>query len=127
MGTCRRASTAGQWRRTGLRRVGHGRSPSSGNREGPRTGARARGGPAGWPTAIGGRSRVSGPKPDGKPFVISKRLVWEAYLRVKANKGAAGVDGQSILEFEANLRGNLYKLWNRLSSGSYMPPPVRAV
>jgi group II intron reverse transcriptase/maturase len=59
--------------------------------------------------------------------VISKRLVWEAYLRVKANKGAAGVDGQSIMEFEANLRGNLYKLWNRLSSGSYMPQPVRAV
>jgi RNA-directed DNA polymerase len=70
---------------------------------------------------------VSEPQPDGKPFVISKRLVWEAWLRVKANKGAAGVDEESIAEFEANLRGNLYKLWNRLSSGSYMPPPVRAV
>ena len=62
-----------------------------------------------------------------KPFVISKRKVWEAYLRVKANRGAAGVDGESIAEFERDLAGNLYKLWNRLSSGSYMPPPVRAV
>jgi RNA-directed DNA polymerase len=70
---------------------------------------------------------VSEPKPDGKPFVISKRLVWEAWLRVKANDGAAGVDEESIQTFEANLEGNLYKLWNRMSSGSYMPPPVRAV
>jgi RNA-directed DNA polymerase len=70
---------------------------------------------------------VSEPKSNGKSFVISKRLVWEAWLRVKANKGAAGVDEQSIQDFEANLAGNLYKLWNRLSSGSYMPPPVRAV
>jgi RNA-directed DNA polymerase len=70
---------------------------------------------------------VSEPKPNGKPFAISKRLVWEAWLRVKANRGAAGVDGESIQVFEANLRGNLYKLWNRMSSGSYMPPPVRAV
>jgi group II intron reverse transcriptase/maturase len=70
---------------------------------------------------------VSEPKPDGKPFVISKRLVWEAWRRVKANRGAAGVDEESIQAFEANLRGNLYKVWNRMSSGSYMPPPVRAV
>jgi RNA-directed DNA polymerase len=68
---------------------------------------------------------VSEPKP--KSFEISKWAVWEAYRRVKANKGAAGVDEQSIAEFEENLQGNLYKLWNRLSSGSYMPPPVRAV
>jgi group II intron reverse transcriptase/maturase len=67
------------------------------------------------------------PKPDGKPFVISKRLVWEAWRRVKANHGAAGVDEESIQAFEANLRDNLYKVWNRMSSGSYMPPPVRAV
>jgi RNA-directed DNA polymerase len=53
--------------------------------------------------------------------------VWEAFKRVKANQGAAGVDGQSIAEFEANLSGNLYKLWNRMSSGSYLPPPVRRV
>jgi len=70
---------------------------------------------------------VSESKPDGKPFVISKRLVWEAWRRVKANKGAAGVDEESILAFGANLRGNLYKVWNRMSSGSYIPPPVRAV
>ena len=62
-----------------------------------------------------------------KPFVISKEIVWEAYKRVKANHGAAGVDGESIEEFEQDLPGNLYKLWNRLSSGSYFPPPVRQV
>jgi RNA-directed DNA polymerase len=72
-------------------------------------------------------SRVCEPKPDGKPFAISKRLVWEAWRRVRANRGAEGVDEESIQAFEANLRGNLYKLWNRMSSGSYMPPPVRAV
>ena len=68
---------------------------------------------------------MSEPKP--KSFEISKWVVWEAYRRVKANKGAAGVDEQSIEEFEQDLSGNLYKLWNRLSSGSYFPPPVRAV
>lgn len=62
-----------------------------------------------------------------KPFNIPKREVWEAFKSVKANQGAAGVDGQSIVEFEAQLSGNLYKLWNRLSSGSYIPPPVRRV
>ena len=62
-----------------------------------------------------------------KPFNIPKREVWEAYKRVRANQGAAGVDGQSIAEFEQDLSNNLYKLWNRLSSGSYFPPPVRRV
>jgi RNA-directed DNA polymerase len=62
-----------------------------------------------------------------KPFSIPKREVWEAFKRVKANQGAAGVDGQSILEFEADLSNNLYRLWNRLSSGSYFPPPVKRV
>lgn len=62
-----------------------------------------------------------------KSFSIPKRLVWEAYKRVKANRGAAGVDGQSIEEFEADLQNNLYRLWNRLSSGSYFPPPVKRV
>jgi RNA-directed DNA polymerase len=70
---------------------------------------------------------VSEPRPDGKPFAISKRLVWEAWRRVVANRGAEGVDEESIQAFEANLRGNLYKLWNRMSSGSYVPPPVKAV
>jgi len=64
---------------------------------------------------------------EAKPFLIPKREVWEAFKRVKANQGAAGVDGQSITEFEAELENNLYKLWNRLSSGSYFPPPVRRV
>ena len=62
-----------------------------------------------------------------KPFDIPKREVWEAFKSVKANQGAAGVDGQSIQGFETQLAGNLYKLWNRMSSGSYMPPPVRRV
>ena len=63
----------------------------------------------------------------GKPFDISKWEVWQAYQKVAANKGAAGVDGVSLPEFESDLRGNLYKIWNRMSSGSYFPPPVRAV
>jgi len=55
-----------------------------------------------------------------KPFDIPKREVWEAYKRVRANKGTAGVDGQSIADFEADLSNNLYKLWNRMSSGSLL-------
>ena len=62
-----------------------------------------------------------------KPFCITKRQVWEAYKRVKANKGAAGVDGQTIEKFAENLQDNLYKLWNRLTSGSYFPQPVLRV
>src|SRR5258708_34741547 len=62
-----------------------------------------------------------------KPFCISKQEVWEAYQRVKANKGAAGVDDQSITDFEKRRKQNLYKIWNRMSSGSYFPPPVRTV
>ena len=65
--------------------------------------------------------------PDAKPYVIPKRLVWDAYQRVKANQGAAGVDGESVAAFEADLKNNLYKVWNRMSSGSYFPPPVRLV
>jgi group II intron reverse transcriptase/maturase len=62
-----------------------------------------------------------------KPFDIEKMQVFEAYKAVKSNAGAAGVDGQTIEQFEADLKGNLYKIWNRMSSGSYFPPPVRAV
>jgi RNA-directed DNA polymerase len=62
-----------------------------------------------------------------KSFEIPKRLVWEAYKRVKVNGGAAGVDEQSLAEFEGALNNNLYRIWNRMSSGSYFPPPVRAV
>ena len=63
----------------------------------------------------------------GKPFSIDKKQVYEAYKAVKSNAGSAGVDGQTIERFEADLQNNLYKLWNRMSSGSYFPPPVRAV
>mgnify|MGYP001829014555 CR=1 FL=1 len=62
-----------------------------------------------------------------KPFDISKHLVWEAYLDVKAKGGAAGVDKESIEVFEVHVKDNLYRLWNRLSSGSYFPPPVKAL
>jgi RNA-directed DNA polymerase len=67
------------------------------------------------------------PMPEAKPYNIPKQLVWEAYQRVKANRGAAGVDGESLAAFEKDLKGNLYKIWNRMSSGSYFPPPVRLV
>jgi retron-type reverse transcriptase len=62
-----------------------------------------------------------------KPFCIAKRDVWEAYKRVKANRGAAGVDGESIAAFDSDLENNLYRIWNRMSSGSYFPPAVRQV
>ena len=62
-----------------------------------------------------------------KPFNISKHQIMEAFKAVKANAGAAGVDEQSIEEFERDLKGNLYKVWNRMSSGSYFPSPVKAV
>lgn len=62
-----------------------------------------------------------------KPFGIDKRVVWDAWRHVKANRGAAGIDDQSVAMFEANLKDNLYRLWNRMSSGSYFPPAVRLV
>lgn len=62
-----------------------------------------------------------------KPFEISKQDVWKAYQSVKKNKGGSGVDQQTIEEFEQNLKDNLYKIWNRMSSGSYFPPAVRVV
>jgi RNA-directed DNA polymerase len=120
-----------------------GEAASGSNREGESTDAERRGGAARsgmegpvmglerrgcvvrpWPLANWKREE---PVDEAKPFKIPKREVWEAFKRVKANQGAAGVDGQSIAEFEANLSGNLYKLWNRLSSGSYFPPPVRRI
>jgi len=70
---------------------------------------------------------VSELKSSGKPFDISKQEVWEAWEKVRAKKGAPGVDGCSIEDFEADLKNQLYKVWNRMSSGSYFPPPVRAV
>ena len=67
------------------------------------------------------------PKLKGKSYVIPKRLLWDAWLKVKENGGAAGADGVTIEQFEEDLSGNLYRLWNRMSSGSYFPGPVRAV
>jgi RNA-directed DNA polymerase len=78
-----------------------------------------------WSAAVGWEEPVSEPRLTAKPFVISKEMVCDAYKSVKANRGAPGVDEQSIAEFEVNLKGNLYKLWNRLSSGRYFPAPVR--
>src|SRR6202521_6470900 len=74
-----------------------------------------------------GRNPVGEHESPGKPFDISKREVWQAYLKVAANKGAAGVDMVGLEEFGSDLKNNLYKIWNRMSSGSYFPPPVRAV
>src|SRR6202034_2801176 len=73
------------------------------------------------------RNRVGEQVPAGKPFEIPKQEVWDAWLKVKANGGAPGAGGQSIEDFEADLRNNLYKIWNRMSSGTYFPPPVKAV
>ncbi len=64
---------------------------------------------------------------EGKSFEISKHRVLEAFKRVKANQGAAGIDGISLSEFEKDLKNNLYIIWNRMSSGSYFPPAVKAV
>jgi RNA-directed DNA polymerase len=72
-------------------------------------------------------TKVNKPRPKDKSFAIPKPMVWEAWRQVKANKGAPGVDGQALEAFEADLADNLYKIWNRMSSGSYFPPPVRAV
>ena len=62
-----------------------------------------------------------------KPYPLPKRLVWEAFQEVRSKKGAGGVDEESLEDFERNLKKNLYRIWNRMASGSYFPPPVRAV
>ena len=84
-----------------------------------------------WSTTgpSGSREELEMTKPEsaGKPFDISKREVWEAYQKVKENQGAPGVDKQTLEDFAKDLAGNLYKVWNRMSSGSYFPPPVLAV
>jgi len=85
-----------------------------------------RGGPTLRPMVLANQ-RWEEPVPEAKSYDIPKQLVWEAYQRVKANRGAAGVDGESLAAFEKDLKGNLYKVWNRMSSGSYFPPPVRLV
>jgi RNA-directed DNA polymerase len=72
-------------------------------------------------------AKVNNPRSQEKPFAIPKQLVWEAWRQVKVNKGAAGVDGQDLDSFETDLKSNLYRIWNRMSSGTWFPPPVRAV
>jgi hypothetical protein len=76
---------------------------------------------------LGGTGESMPRSQEDKPFRIPKQAVWQAYEKVRRNQGAPGVDGQSLAEFETGLRGNLYKIWNRMSSGTYFPPPVRAV
>ena len=87
------------------------------------------GGAKGPDIPASGRSQpeMGGTATRGKAYEIPKQLVWEAYQRVKANRGAAGVDGQSLAAFEEDLKDKLYKVWNRMSSGSYFPPPVKLV
>ena len=80
------------------------------------------------PACPDGQPRVrEEPSSHAKPFNISKWVVWEAYTRVKENHGAAGVDVESVEMFEQDLKSNLYRIWNRMSSGTYFPPPVRSV
>ena len=78
-------------------------------------------------TNLRGMSRMSEPRLEGKTHDIPKRLIWDAWLKVKENGGAAGADGVTIEQFETRLKDNLYRLWNRMTSGSYFPGPVRAV
>ena len=70
---------------------------------------------------------MSEPRSEGKSHDIPKQLIWDAWLKVKRNGGAAGADGVTVEQFETRLKDNLYRLWNRMSSGSYFPGPVRAV
>ena len=79
------------------------------------------------PAESEGQPKREEPRTKAKPYCISKQSVWEAYKRVKRNRGSAGVDGASLEAFETDLKRNLYKVWNRMSSGSYFPPPVRLV
>ncbi len=88
---------------------------------------RSEGGGCSEAKSVGPTSNGRSPKDEAKPFCISRWEVWEAYLKVKSNKGAAGLDAQTIEEFEKDLKKNLYKIWNRMSSGSYFPPPVLTV
>jgi retron-type reverse transcriptase len=74
-------------------------------------------------TAYGRRNALK----SDKPLPITKVMVWKAYQQVKRNGQAAGVDGQSLDDFNKDLENNLYRLWNRMASGSYLPPPVRRV
>lgn len=88
---------------------------------------RSKGGACSGARSIGPTSDGRSPEGKAKPYGITQLEVLEAFFKVKSNKGAAGIDEQTMEEFERNLKGNLYKLWNRMSSGSYFPPAVRTV
>lgn len=90
-----------------------------------RNGSRAKG--LNYPVLNYGQPMREEPMNKTKTYEISKQVVLEAFQRVRANKGVAGVDEESLEAFEANLKDNLYKIWNRMSSGSYFPPPVKAI
>ncbi len=122
----------------------NGKAPSGLNHKGERTDAAPRGGASRSSEEVreSGRSeggacseaKFVGPTRDGrsskdkaKPYCISRQEVLKAYRKVKSNKGAAGIDEQTIEDFERDLKNNLYRVWNRMSSGSYFPPPVRTV
>ena len=107
--------------------AGHWGGPTRMSDEGPVMGLEQRGWVRWSHLAKQLENRMNSMHATNKPFHIDKRLVYEAYKAVKSNRGAAGVDEQTIEQFEADLSGNLYKIWNRMSSGTYFPPPVRAV
>src|SRR2546429_1525701 len=109
--------------------AGHGGGTARSSGEGPVMGLERRGrADQGQPSANPpGEEPKARPRPEVKPFEIDKRLIAGAWEKVRANKGAPGVDAVSIGLFEEQLKGNLYKLWNRMSSGSYFPGPVRGV
>jgi RNA-directed DNA polymerase len=88
---------------------------------------RSEGGMCSEATSVGPTRKGRSLKDEAKPFCISRWEVWEAYLKVKSNQGAAGLDAQTIEGFEEDLKKNLYRIWNRMSSGSYFPPPVLTV
>ena len=79
------------------------------------------------PVVSGGSPGERQKSAEGKPFDIARQEVWDAYQQVKANRGGPGVDGVSIEVFDKDLKNNLYKIWNRMSSGTYFPPAVKAV
>ena len=92
-----------------------------------RESGRSKGGAWSGAKSVRPTSNGRSPKDKAKPYCISRQEVLEAYRKVKSNKGAAGVDEQTIEDFERDLKNNLYRVWNRMSSGSYFPPPVRTV
>lgn len=129
VGTCRpdakERTRAGSPRKGASTDAGHRGGAACSSVEGWETGRSE--GVASSSTKHGSTGTGRNPCGVAKPFHIPKRLVWESYLRVKASDGGPGVDGQTVEAFEENLKDNLYRIWNRMSSGSYFPPPVKLV